>query len=320
MQDFKLSKFLVCTDAGLGSFNNRKYNTKGERTYIVTQSLKQLSEESQKEAISNYGWHTLNSTKTIDLGKIEKYNSKDKTIYYKEMIIERKKKNPETKKIETLKERMIVTFSPQYAEYQRNIRNSQIVRAKDIIENHPESYGRMPQNNAKRFVNKENITDDGECADKYKLYYNKQLEKYEEQFDGLYALCIPEEMEGNVEDVLKISKGRWEIEESFRIMKTHFKARPVYMSLEERIKAHFIICYLSLLVYRILEKKKLEDKYTIGEIITTLKDMISNKIDGLGYKQLYAKSDITTDLSKNFNINLDQEFIGMKNMKKIIKY
>ena len=215
---------------------------------------------------------------------------------------------------------MIVTFSPKYAAYQKNIRDSQITRAKEIIEKHPEQFSRLPQNNAKRFIQKENITNDGECAEKYKLYYKESLEKYESQFDGLYALCVPEKVEGNIEEILQISRGRWEIEESFRIMKSEFKARPVYLHLEERIKAHFTICYISLLIYRILEKEKLQDKYTTEEIITTLKDMLSNKIEGLGFKQLYKKSEISTDLNSTYDYNLDQKFISLKSLKKFIKF
>ena len=319
MKDFQLSKFLVCTDAGLGSFSNRSFNTKGERTYIVTQSLKQLSSEYQADAISNVGWHLVGNNKPVDLRKIEKYDSKNKNMYYKEIIIERTKKDKQTNEKITLKERMIVTFSPKYAAYQKNIRDSQILRAKEIIEKHPEQYTKLPQNNAKRFIQKENITDDGECAEKYKLYFKNELEKYESQFDGLYALCVPENMEASIEDILQISKGRWEIEESFRIMKSEFKARPVFLQKEERIKAHFTVCFLSLLIYRILEKEKLKEKYTTQEIITTLKNMITNKIEGVGYKQLYKKTDITTDLNNNYDFNLDKEFIGLKNMKKFLK-
>lgn len=320
MKDFELSKFLVCTDAGLGSFSNRNFNNKGDRVYIVTQSLKQLSQEYQADAISNIGWHLLGSRKSIDLSKLNKYDSKNKNIYYKEILIKRTKKDPTTKEKITLEERMIVTFSPKYAAYQKNIRDAQIYRAKEIIEKYPERYTKLPQNNAKRFIQKENITSDGECAEKYKLYYKESLEKYEEQFDGLYALCVPEEMEASVEEILQVSKGRWEIEESFRIMKSEFKARPVYLRLEDRIRAHFVICYLSLLIYRILEKEKLQDKYTTDEIIKTLKDMQTNKIDGIGYKQLYQKTEITTDLNSNYTFNIDQEFIGTKNLKKFLKF
>lgn len=320
MKDFELSKFLVCTDAGLGSFDNRNFNTKGERLYIVTQSLKQLSREYLADALSNTGWHLLGSSKSINLNKINKYDSNNKNIYYKEILIKRTKKDAKTKEKNILEERMIVSFSPKYAAYQKNIRDSQIARAKEIIAKHPEQYSKLPQNNAKRFIQKENITSDGECAEKSKLYFKDNLEKYEAQFDGFYALCVPEKMEGSVEDILQISKGRWEIEESFRIMKSEFKARPVYLHLEDRIKSHFIICYLALLVYRILEKEKLKDKYTTENIITTLRQMTTNKIEGLGYKQLYKKTDITTDLNKNYDFNLDQKFIGMKNMKKILKF
>ena len=141
------------------------------------------------------------------------------------------------------------------------------------------------------------------------------MEKYEEQFDGFYALCTPEN-----KDILQISKGRCEIEESFKIMKTDFRARPVYLRLDERIRAHFVICYLSLLIYRILEKEKLKEKYTTEEIINTLKEMNSNKIEGIGYKQLYKKSKITIDLNSNYEFDLDQEFIGNKNLKKFIEF
>ncbi len=320
MKDFELSKFLVCTDAGLGSFNNRNFNNKGERVYIVTQSLKQLSQEYQADAISNIGWHLLGSQKSIDLSKLNKYDSKNKNIYYKEILIKRTKTDPNTKEKITLEERMIVTFSPKYAAYQKNIRDTQIFRAKEIIEKYPERYTKLPQNNAKRFIQKENITIEGECAEKYKLYYKESLEKYEEQFDGLYALCVPEKMEASVEEILQVSKGRWEIEESFRIMKSEFKARPVYLRLEDRIRAHFVICYLSLLFYRILEKEKLEDKYTTDEIIKTLKNMQTNKIDGIGYKQLYQKTEITTALNNNYTLNIDQEFIGKNTLKKFLKF
>lgn len=320
MEDFKLSKFLVCTDAGLGSFCNRDFNTKGDRIYIVTQSLKQLPSEYQTDALSLLGWHILGSNNSINISKINKYDPKNKNIYYKEVLMKRTKNDAKTKKKITLNERMIVTFSPKYAAYQKNIRDAQILRAKEIIEKCPEQFSKLPQNNAKRFIKKENITDDGECAEKYKLYYKENLEKYEAQFDGLYALCVPEKTEGNIEEILQISKGRWEIEESFRIMKSEFKARPVYLHLDERIKAHFTICYLSLLVYRILEKEKLQDKYTTEETISTLKDMLSNKVDGLGFKQLYQKSKITTDLNSNYEFNLDQKFISLKSFKKFLKF
>ena len=135
----------------------------------------------------------------------------------------------------------------------------------------------------------------------------------------MYAVCTPENMDGGIEEILKINKGRWEIEESFRIMKSEFKARPVYLHKEERIIAHFVICFLALLIHRIIAKSKLKGKFTTEEIIDTLKNMISSKIEGLGYKQLYSKSSITEALRDAFGFDLDKKFISNKNMKKILK-
>ena len=278
-----------------------------------------INNEMKEEKLDDEKEDNNKNNKSINLKNIEKYDSSNKNIYYKEILLDRTKKDAETKEKITLKERMIITFSPRYAAYQKNIRDAQIVRAKEIIEKHPEQYSKLPQNNAKRFIQKENITSDGECAEKYKLYYKNELEKYEEQFDGLYGLCVPENMDATVEEILQVSKGRWEIEECFRIMKTEFKARPVYLHKEDRIRAHFIICYLALLVYRILEKSKLQEKYTTEDIITTLKEMVTNKIDGIGYKQLYKKTDITSSLNASYEFDLDKKFISEKNMKKILK-
>lgn len=319
MKDFELSRFLVCTDAGLGSFKNRLFNTKGEKVYIVAQSLKNLEKHYQEIALSDKDWHIENSSKKYDLGQIDKYDPNDKNTYYKEFIIERKKKDEKTGEIQKLKERMIVTFTTKYAIYQKSIRDKQISRAKEIIEKHPEKYLRKSQTDAKRFIKCEKITNDGECAEKYELYYKNELEEYEQKFDGMYAVCTPENMDGGIGEIIKINKGRWEIEESFRIIKSEFRARPVYLHREERIIAHFVICFLALLVHRIIDKSKLKENFTTTEIIDTLKNMSTTKIEGLGYKQLYSKSAITETLREAFGFNLDKNFISNKNMKKILK-
>ena len=145
---------------------------------------------------------------------------------------------------------------------------------------------------------------------------NKICWKIEEEFDGFYAVCTT--LEDDISEIIKINKRRWEIEESFRILKTYFKARPVYLKRDDRIKAHFTTCFLSLLIYRILEHK-LSEKYSTNEIIKNLQDMNSLKINGIGYKQIYSKSEITTDLNDKFKLNIDQNFISSQNMKKILK-
>ena len=302
MQDFDMSKFIVCTDAGLASIANRKFNNIQSRSFIVTQSLKKIKGHLQEWALSKDRWHTLGSKNEINLNSLTEKDY-DK-IFYKERWINEN----------GLEQRLIVSYSPKYAEYQKNIRDGQIQRAKEIIENPGKSTRNL--NDPKRFINIDSVTDDGEIAEKKVRSLNLDAIKKEEQFDGFYAVCTT--LEDDIADIIKINKNRWEIEESFRILKTDFKARPVYLKRDDRIKAHFTVCFLSLLIFRILEKK-LKEGYTSREIITTLKQMNSLEIEGFGYKQTYANTEVTEELSKQFNININQDFISFKQMKKFIK-
>ena len=304
IKDFELSKFVVCTDAGLASNDNRKFNNIQNRSYIVTQSLKKIKGHLKEWSLSSSGWHTLNSTKEINLDDIDK-SGDNKEIYYKERWINEN----------GLEQRLIVSYSQKYAEYQKTIRNRQIERAQNLI-NNPTKFSKNRQDDPKRFIKAASVTNDGEIANKKVFSLNTTAIEKEQEYDGFYAVCTT--LEDDISEIIKINKRRWEIEESFRLLKTDFKARPVYLKRDDRIKAHFTTCFLSLLIYRILEKK-LSEEYTSQKIITTLRDMNSIKIDGLGYKQIYAKSDITTALNKKFNINIDQSFISSKNMKKILK-
>ena len=302
MRDFEMSKFVVCTDAGLASIANRKFNNIQSRSFIVTQSLKKIKKNLQEWALSKDGWHTLGSKKEINLNNLTEKDY-DK-IFYKERWINEN----------GLEQRLIVSYSQKYADYQKHIREEQIQRAKNIIENPGVATRNL--NDPKRFINVDAITEDGEIADKRVRSLNIEAIKKEEQFDGFYAVCTT--LEDDVEEIIKVNKNRWEIEESFRILKTDFKARPVYLKRDDRIKAHFTICFLSLLIFRILEKK-LKEGYTSNEIIKTLREMNSLEMEGFGYKQTYVNTDITEELSKQFSIDINQDFISFKKMKKIIK-
>lgn len=304
IKDFELSKFVVCTDAGLASNENRKFNNIQNRSYIVTQSLKKIKGHLKEWSISSNGWHTLNSTKEINLEDIDKSGDNEE-IYYKERWINEN----------GLEQRLIVSYSPKYAAYQKTIRNKQIERAQNLI-NNPTKFSKNRQDDPKRFIKAASVTNDGEIASQKVFSLNTTAIEKEQEYDGFYAVCTT--LEDSISEIIKINKRRWEIEESFRILKTDFKARPVYLKRDDRIKAHFTTCFLSLLIYRILENK-LNEEYTSQKIITTLREMNSIKIEGLGYKQIYAKSEITTALNKKFNINIDQSFISLQNMKKILK-
>ena len=304
IKDFELSKFIVCTDAGLASNENRKFNNIQNRSYIVTQSLKKIKGHLKDWALSPEDWHTINSNKKINLNDVDKSGDNEE-IYYKERWINEN----------GLEQRLIVSYSPKYAEYQRSIRNRQVERAQNLI-NNPTKISKNRQDDPKRFIKSASVTNDGEIASKKVFSLNTTAIEKEEEFDGFYAVCTT--LEDDISEIIKINKRRWEIEESFRILKTDFKARPVYLKRDDRIKAHFTTCFLSLLIYRILEHK-LDEKYSTNEIIKNLQDMNSLKINGIGYKQIYSKSEITTDLNDKFKLNIDQNFISLQNMKKILK-
>ena len=304
IKDFELSKFVVCTDAGLASRENRIFNNIQERSYIVTQSLKKIKGHLKDWALAKDGWHKLNSNELINLSDIDNSSSNDE-IYYKERWINEN----------DLSQRLIVSYSPKYAAYQKNIRASQIQRAQKLIDN-PTSVDKNRQNDPKRFVKATSVTSDGEIADKKVLTLNQSAIEEEAMFDGFYGVCTT--LEDNISDIIKINKRRWEIEESFRLLKSDFKARPVYLKRDDRIKAHFTTCFLALLIYRILEHK-LDEKYTSCNIIQTLRNMNFKNIDGFGYIPTYTRTDLTDALHEKFKFKTDTEIIPTNTMKKIIK-
>lgn len=306
LEDFKLSKFIVCTDAGLSSNANRKFNDKEERAFITTQSIKKLKKHLMEWALDENGWKLTNDSKTYNIKDIDKNEElyKDK-IFYKDRWINEN----------GLEQKLIVTYSIKYRNYQQQIRNSQIKRAKQAIESNSVKLDKCNQNDYKRFVNKTNITKDGEIAEDKVLSLNTQQIEKEEKFDGFYGVCT--NLDDNAEEIIKINKRRWEIEECFRIMKSEFKARPVYLQRDDRITAHFTTCFLSLVLYRFLEKR-LEEQYTCSEIIGTIRNMNLYKANELGYLPAYTRTDITDTLHDKFGFRTDNEIIQQKEMKKIL--
>ena len=313
INDFKLddTKIILCTDAGLASDEIKKFNIKDNRAFVITQSLKKLKEEYKQVAFDKTDWRIPNDLKNVyNLQNIENDESlKDKyydTLFYK--IIE-----TETKSV---KQDLIITFCFKYFDYNRNIRNSQIERAKKSIETNNVTRKGKNQNDYRRFIDEISSTDNGEVADNTNYSINEDIIKEEEKYDGFYALTT--NLIGNIDDILKITKGRWEIEESFRIMKTDFLARPINLSREDRIKAHFMTCFISLLIYRILEKK-LDYKYTTSEILSIIKRMNVLESKGDGYIPEYMRNDLTDDLHELFNFRTDYEINTYKDFEKIFK-
>jgi len=305
LSDFNLSKFIVCTDAGLASANNRKFNDKEDRAFITTQSIKKLKAHLKKWALDPSGWHLSNDLKTYDISKLDEEKDKNK-MFYKERWI----------KENDLEQKLIVTYSIKYRDYQRKIRNSQIERAQKTIDSNPTKIKKHNQNDYKRFIKKTNCTHDGEIAEKEIYSINTEVIAKEEAFDGFYAVCT--NLEDDAAEIIKVNNRRWEIEECFRIMKSEFKARPVYLSRDDRIEAHFTTCFISLIIYRLLEKM-LGEKYTCSEIIRGLKDMSLYEIKGEGYVPTYTRTDFTDDLHEAFDFRTDYQIINTRQMKKIFK-
>ena len=306
LEDFKLSKFIVCTDAGLASNANRKFNDKGDRAFITTQSIKKLKKYLMDWALDPDGWYLSGDKKRYNINEIEKDETsielfKDR-IFFKERWI----------KENGLEQKLIVTYSLKYRNYQQQIRNSQIERAKVAIANKSFKLDKCNQNDFKRFIKKTSITEDGEVAEKKILSLNTDTIQKEEKFDGFYGVCT--NLDDNPEEIIKVNKRRWEIEESFRIMKSEFKARPVYLSRDDRITAHFTTCFLSLVILRYLEKM-LDEKYTSSRIIDTLKNMNLQKNFDCSYEPIYTRTDLTDDLHEKFGFRTDYEILKESRLK-----
>lgn len=315
ISDFELSKFVVCTDAGLASEDNRKFNDKDGRAFITTQSIKKLKEHLKKWALASDGWKLPGSEKTYDISKldemIDKATPEDKAkirakVFFKERWI----------KENDFEQRLIVTYSIKYRDYQRKIRNSQIERAQKVIDTNPTKIKKCNANDYKRFIHKTNCTPDGEIAEKEIYSIDSMLIEKEESFDGFYGVCT--NLEDDVSEIIKVNHRRWEIEECFRIMKSEFKARPVYLSNDDRIEAHFTTCFISLIIYRLLEKR-LNEEFTCHEIISELRDMNLKEIKGEGYEPLYTRTDFTDALHDAFGFRTDYQIVTISKMKNIFR-
>ncbi|MBR2508065.1 MAG: IS1634 family transposase [Bacilli bacterium] len=303
VNEFGCKKFIYCSDAGLGSENIRVLNHMGERAYIVTQSIKKLPKEEKTWALNSHGFKRVSDNKPVDITKIP---LEDINLYYKDEPYTTKK----------LHQRLIITYSPKYALYQKTIREKQIERAEKMIESGSTKKQRKNPNDPARFIGSIATTKEGEKAT-IEHYLDTEKIETEAQYDGFYAICT-DLLDDEVSDILKVSEGRWQIEECFRIMKTDFSARPVYLQEEHRIKAHFLICFLALLSYRLLEKK-LGYQYTCEEILGTLKAMNFAELQEQGFVPLYQRKKITDELHEICGFRTDYEFITKSQMKTIQK-
>ena len=261
IKDFDCSEFIFCSDAGLGSVKNRFLKSFGNRSYVITYSLKKMIQEYREIALNPTQFRLPGSNKMIDLRTLDETDPEVfHTIYYKEVPLV----------TGSMDETIIVTYSPKYKAYQQKIRGRQVERAMKMIQGPGKCRRGKNQNDPARFIHKTSVTPDGEIADKALYALDEERIREEAMYDGFYAVVT--NLEDDPSEIIKINKRRWEIEENFRIMKSDFEARPVYVQRDDRIKAHFLTCYISLLVYRLLEKN-LGEEFTCNQILETLREM-----------------------------------------------
>lgn len=303
LQDFGCTKFIYCSDAGLGSEAIKKINHAGERAFIVTQSIKKLNKDDKKWALDKTGFKRVSDDTPVELSEIPE---DDNGLYYKD--------EPYTP--HTLHQRLIVTYSPKFARYQKTIRDLQVERAEKMLQSGNIKKERRNPNDPARFIGKTAVTEDGEAAD-IRHYLDTDKIEDEALYDGMYAVAT-DLLDDDVKDILKVSEGRWEIEECFRIMKTDFEARPVFVHTDARIRAHFLICFLSLVIYRYLEKDLGQD-FTCEMILDKLKTMNFANIQDQGFIPLYTRDRLTDSLHKICGFDTDFKFITKSQMKTIQK-
>ena len=317
MKDFQHAKFIVCTDAGLSSTDNRKFNNEAGRAFITTQSIKKLKKHLKEWCLEATGWklegfETDKNGKSItfDIRQLETdvdlaHKFRNSTFYKERWIKE-----------DGLEQKLIVTFSLKYKYYQQSIRERQVKRAEKMLNGNLSSLKKHHQNDCKRFIKKTGVTSDGEIADKEIYALDQSVIDEEARYDGFYAVCT--NLSDEPPKIAKINHSRWEIEECFRIMKTDFKSRPAYVRTDSRIQAHFMTCFLSLILFRYLEKA-LDYQYTCEEILTALREMNFLIIADEGYIPTYTRTNLTDSLHEAFGFRTDYEIVSQKQMKKIFR-
>lgn len=318
--DMKGKNIIVCTDAGMCTDEIKNFNVKEGRGFIITQSIKKLSKELQEYALDKTGWRILGNLKDIyDLTNVtEKFRKQHyNTIFYKEIECETK----------SVVQTLIITFSFKYQDYQHKLKLHQFERAQRLVEqtnkNNKNAKKKKDiekikisknQNDPKRFIKEIRKNDAGEIACNIEYLIDKEIFDNEEKYNGLYGITT--NLIDDTKTIVKVMNGRWEIEESFRIMKDEFDSGTVHLSREDRIKGHFITCYLSLFIYRYLEHK-LDDKYTVHEIVSKLQEMQMLEHKGKGFEPIQTRDNLTDDLHKFLGINTDTEILTYKKFKKI---
>lgn len=315
--DFNLSEFVVCTDAGLASIDNRLYNTTEGRNYIVTQSIPQLPGTMKDWALEKKGWKRLGDSDdvTYDISELNLENEKGH-LYYRERWFRENRSA-----VKDYEERLIVTFSPKYALYQRQLRAQHMEKALEMIRRRSEK-SRQTQQDPRRLISTVRCTDDGEVAQNTLMSLDTDLIEKEKAMDGLN--CVATRLEDSVGDILHVNGFRYEIEHLFRVTKTEFDARPVYLRREDRIRAHFAICFVALLLLKAFQRQVNEgmdedSRYSSEQIISALAGMKYNVVRGTGYVPAYSATALRSRCCETANLPIDRQIVLNRKMRQYVK-
>ena len=324
-KDFQFSKFIVCADAGLNGWENKVYNDKkAHGAYIVTQPIKKLKKNLKEWAVNPEGWRILGDSKVYTISQLEDTTivdgiecRTDNLIFYKDRWEKTTKKTEQSSEKYILEEHIIVSFSTKYQKYQKRIRDKKLDRARKLLTK-PGKLGTDNPRDPKYYIKRLDTTKYGEVAEE--TYYTINEDKVQEdmKYDGLYAVATDLE-DTNISLIIQANKQRWEIEESFEIMKSELRARPVYVKTKDAINGHLLICFIALLVYRILEKEFLKENYTCREIIDTLRALNITHIGGNHYIPSFKRTKLLDEMAEIFGFQPSREVLTQKIFKKIFK-
>lgn len=324
-EDFQFSRFIVCADAGLNGWENKIYNDKKEHgAYIVTQPIKKLKKNLKEWAVNPEGWKLLGHHEVYDISQLEdtvtvdgKMHRTNTLIFYKDRWEKTTKKSELTDGKYTLEEHIIVSYSTKYKEYQKHIRDKKLERAKKMLKD-PGKIGTNNPRDPKYYIKKTETTKQGEIAEE--TYYSIDEKKVMEdmRYDGFYAVATDLEDE-DLSLIINANRQRWEIEESFEIMKSELETRPMYVKRKEAINGHLLICFIALLVYRILEKEYLKEKYTCREIIDTLRGLNVTHLGGNNYIPSFKRTELIDRMADIFGFQPSREVLTQKYLKKFLR-
>ena len=348
IEKYNQSKFIYCSDAGLGSADNRFFNCLQGRSYVVTQSLKQTKDEDLKLIFTDVNWMiysnnskdklkdssvSLEEFKTAWIknlsGKELNTNEKELVKYdmvYKIYPIKRevplnflKEMGIRINKPIEIEESLYVTFSIKYFLYQQDLLSKHIARAEKLIGS--KDISTNGKDIISRLIKSEYKTEDGISATKQITSIDDNAIEEESKYNGFYA--VASNLETSIYEIIRINSSRWKIEQSFRILKTDFDARPAYTSTPENIRGHFAICYMALLIYRILERQLLlqdeNNHFTTNQILSTLRNMnVYEEIDNKIYRSIYSGSSVLNALEKLFDNKLNKKYYNYSFLRKLV--